>query len=67
MKIMNKKKENTTKYLVLRNTEKSQLLRKKVELQLPILKRTLLIRSSDMELFVQFPLANDLTIKSSLQ
>ena len=32
MKIMNKKKENTTKYLVLRNTEKSQLLRKKVEL-----------------------------------
>ena len=32
MKIMNKKKENTTKYLVLRNTEKSQLFRKKVEL-----------------------------------
>ena len=31
MKIMNKKKENTTKYLVLRNTEKSQLFRKKVE------------------------------------
>ena len=32
MKIMNKKKENTTKYLVLRSTEKSQLFRKKVEL-----------------------------------
>ena len=32
MKIMNKKKENTTKYLVLRNTEQSQLFRKKVEL-----------------------------------
>ena len=29
---MNKKKENTTKYLVLRNTEKIQLFRKKVEL-----------------------------------
>ena len=37
MKIMNKKKEKTTEYLVLRNTEKSQLFRKKVELQLPIL------------------------------
>ena len=64
MKIMDKKKENTTKYLVLRNTEKGQLFRKKIELQLPILKRTLLIRSSDMELFVQFPLANDLTIQN---
>ena len=64
MKIMDKKKENTTKYLVLRNTEKGQLFRKKIEFQLPILKRTLLIRSSDMELFVQFPLANDLTIQN---
>ena len=32
MKIMNKKKEKITKYLVLRNTEKSQLFRKKVQL-----------------------------------
>ena len=32
MKIMDKKKENTTKYLVLRNTEKGQLFRKKIEL-----------------------------------
>ena len=32
MKIINKKKEKTTKYLVLRNTEKSQLFRRKMEL-----------------------------------
>ena len=32
LKIMNKKKEKTTKYLVLRNTEKSQLFRRKVEI-----------------------------------
>ena len=32
MKIMNKKKEKITKYLVLRNTEKSQLFKKKVQL-----------------------------------
>ena len=32
MKIMNKKKEKTTKYLVLRNTEKSHLFGEKVEL-----------------------------------
>ena len=32
MKIINKKKEKTTKYLVLRNTEKSQLFRRKIEL-----------------------------------
>ena len=36
-KIMSKKKKNTTKYLELWKTEKSQLFRKKVELQLPIL------------------------------
>ena len=29
---MNKKKEKTTKYLVLRDTEKSQLFRRKLEL-----------------------------------
>ena len=32
MKIMKKKKEKTTKFLVLKKTEKSQLFRKKVEL-----------------------------------
>ena len=70
MKIMNKKKEKTTEYLVLRNTEKSQLFRKKVELQLPILivqKKSLLISSNDMELFIQFPLTKDLKIKPILQ
>ena len=46
MKIMKKKKEKTTKFLVLKKTEKSQLFRKKVELQLPVLtmqKKVLLI------------------------
>ena len=32
MKIMDKEKEKTTKYLVLRNTEKTELFRKKVKL-----------------------------------
>ena len=32
MKIMNKKKEKTTKYLVLRNSEKSQIFKRKAEL-----------------------------------
>ena len=32
MKIMNKKKEKTIKYLVLRNTDGSQLFRRKGEL-----------------------------------
>ena len=32
MKIMKKKKEKTTKFLVLKKTEKSQLFRNKVEL-----------------------------------
>ena len=32
MKIMNKTKEKTTKYLVLKNTEESQLFRRKLEL-----------------------------------
>ena len=31
-KIMSNKKKKTPKYLVMRNTEKSQLFRKKVEL-----------------------------------
>ena len=31
MKIMNQKKEKTTKYLILKNTQKSQIFKKKVE------------------------------------
>ena len=67
MTTTNKKKEKTTKHLVLRNPEKSRLFRRKVELYLPMLiiqKKSLV--NSHMELYKKFPLAKDLKIKSIL-